>query len=290
MTLRSPCRPSEHERPVGGPTPPRAAPLPPLIGPDDPPPVSVLNAQGRAPVVLVCDHASPAVPRSLDRLGLGEEQFARHIAYDIGAAEVTRLLSARFAAPAVLSGYSRLIIDLNRALEDSTAVPVVSDDVVVPGNRALDAEDTRRRVEAFFTPYHDAVAAVIAGKRAQGQVPALLSIHSFTPEMRGVQRPWHVGVLWDHDPRIPIPLIERLRADGRWVVGDNEPYSGRNTLGGTVETHATPAGLPNVLIEVRQDLIATPEGCAQWAQVLGDALVPILADPNLYRIEMHPRE
>ncbi|HYH18799.1 MAG TPA: N-formylglutamate amidohydrolase [Azospirillum sp.] len=264
--------------------------MPPLIGPDDPPPVSVLNAQGRAPVVLVCDHASSAVPRALDRLGLEEEQFARHIAYDIGAVEVTRRLSERFSAPAVLSGYSRLVIDLNRALEDPTAVPVVSDDVVIPGNRALDAEETRRRVDAFFTPYHDAVAAVIAAKRAQGQVPALLSIHSFTPEMRGVARPWHVGVLWDCDPRIPIPLIERLRADGRWVVGDNEPYSGRNTLGGTVEMHATPAGLPNVLIEVRQDLISTPEGCAQWAQVVGDALVPILADPNLYRIEMHPRE
>jgi predicted N-formylglutamate amidohydrolase len=290
MTLRSPCQPAEHERPVSGPTPPRAAPLPPLIGPGDPPPVTILNPEGRAPVVLVCDHASPAVPKALDRLGLGEEQFGRHIAYDIGAAEVTRRLAERFSAPAVLSGYSRLVIDLNRALEDSTAVPVVSDDVVIPGNRALDAEETRRRVDAFFTPYHDAIAAVIADKRAQGQVPALLSIHSFTPVMRGVARPWHVGVLWDRDPRIPIPLIGRLRADGRWVVGDNEPYSGRNTLGGTVETHATPAGLPNVLIEVRQDLIATPEGAAEWAGILDDALVPILADPDLYRVELYPRE
>ncbi|HEY0837634.1 MAG TPA: N-formylglutamate amidohydrolase [Azospirillum sp.] len=295
MTLRSPHQPTlgqpaEHERPVTGPTPPRVAPLPPLIGPDDPPPVSVLNAQGRAPVVLVCDHASPAVPKALGRLGLGEEQFARHIAYDIGAAEVTRRLAERFAAPAVLSGYSRLVIDVNRALEDPTAVPVVSDDVVIPGNRALDAEEMRRRVDAFFTPYQDAVAAAIAAKRARGQVPALVSIHSFTPEMRGVARPWHVGVLWDRDPRIPVPLIERLRADGRWVVGDNEPYSGRNTLGGTVEAHATPAGLPNVLIEVRQDLIATAEGAALWARVLGDALLPILADPDLYRIELYPRE
>lgn len=290
MTPHSPRQPAEHSRPVSAPTPPRTAPPPPLLGPEDPPPFTVLHPESDSPLLLLCDHAARAVPKALGDLGLPEEQLCRHIAYDIGAAELTRRLADRFAATAVLSGYSRLVIDPNRALEDPTAIPVVSDDVVIPGNRALDAAEQRRRVEAIFIPYQQAVAAEIARRRERGQVPAIVSVHSFTPVMRGVPRPWHVGILWDRDPRIPIPMIQRLRADGRWCVGDNEPYTGRTTLGGTVETHATPAGLPNVLIEVRQDLIAIPEGVATWARVLGDALEPILADPGLYRVEMHPRE
>jgi len=289
MTLRSPRQPADVESPVTGPLPARRAP-PPLIGPGEPPAVRVLNGDGPAPFLLVCDHASCAVPKALDNLGLPPEQLVRHIAWDIGVAELTQLLSARFDAPAVLSGYSRLVIDPNRALEDPTLIPVISDDVVVPGNRDLDAEAVKQRVDALYRPYHDTVAAMIATMRDRGPPPAIVSIHSFTPVMRGVPRPWHIGVLWDRDPRIPVPLITRLRADGRWCVGDNEPYSGRNTLGGTVEEHATPAGLPNVLIEVRQDLIEDSAGVALWADVLGDALAPILDDPQLYRIEHHPRE
>lgn len=273
-----------------GPLPTRAGPPPPLLGPGDPPPVTVLNPQGRSPLLLVCDHASAAVPRSLDRLGLEEAQFGRHIAYDIGAADLTRRLSERFDAVAVLSGYSRLIVDPNRDLNDPTAMPVVSDDVVIPANRAIDHAEAQRRIDAIFTPYHEAVAAEVARKREAGTVPAMVSVHSFTPAMRGVARPWHIGVLWDRDPRIAVPLIGRLRADGRWVVGDNEPYSGRTTLGGTVETHATPAGLPNVLLEVRQDLIADPAGVELWARVIGDALEPILADPALYEERRYPRD
>lgn len=284
-----PCHPAEHPRPVTAPHPPRPSPPPPLLGPGDPPPVTVLNPQARAPVVLVCDHASRAVPHALANLGLDDAALTRHIAYDIGAAALTERLSERFDAIAVLAGYSRLVIDPNRALTDPTAMPVVSDDVVIPANRALDQADARRRVEAIFDPYHAAVAAALDAVRARGAVPALVSVHSFTPVMRGVARRWHVGVLWDGDPRIPVPLIARLRADGRWVVGDNEPYSGRGNAGGTVETHATPAGLPNVLLEVRQDLIATPEGVERWAAILGDALAPVLADPGLYVAEVHPR-
>ena len=298
MTLRSSTpsnarpesrRPAEQPHPVTGPAPAHAAP-PPLLGPGDPPPFTVLNPDSSSPVLFLCDHACRAVPKALGDLGLTEEEMCRHIAYDIGAAPLTKLLAARFGATAVLSGYSRLIVDPNRNLDDPTAIPVVSDDVLIPANRALDTQEVRRRVEAIFDPYHEAIAAQVAVRRARGQVPAIVSIHSFTPVMRGVARPWHVGILWDRDPRIPVPLMERLRADPRWCVGDNEPYSGRTTTGGTIETHATPAGLPNVLIEVRQDLIAVPEGGALWAQVLGDALEPILADPNLYRVELYPRE
>lgn len=293
MTLRfSPSEPAGDDDPAASAAPSSAC-LPPLLGDGDPPAVRILNGDGTAPFLLICDHASCAIPRALGTLGLPPEHLVRHIAWDIGVAELTQRLSARFDAPAVLSGYSRLVIDSNRDLSDPTLIPAISDDVVVPGNRGLRPEQVAQRVEALFRPYHDAVAAMIATMHDKDEggwvAPAIVSLHSFTPVMRGVARPWHVGVLWDRDPRIPHPLIERLRASGRWVVGDNEPYSGRNTLGGTVERHATPAGLPNVLIEVRQDLICDSAGVAEWADVLGDALAPILADPGLYRIEHHPR-
>lgn len=278
----------ERSQPLTAPVPaPQAAA--PLLGPDDPPPATILNPEAAGALLLVCDHAMRAIPRRLGDLGLPEEQLCRHIAYDIGAAELTKRLAARFRATAVLSGYSRLVIDPNRALDDPTAIPVVSDDVVIPGNRALDAAAAAERVEAIFRPYHKAVAGALAAIRARGQVPVVLSVHSFTPAMRGVARPWHIGVLWDNDPRLPVPLIEALRADGRWCVGDNQPYSGRGTLGGTVETHATPAGYPNALLEVRQDLIAAPEGVDLWAGVIGDALEPLLGDPSLAAIRHYPR-
>ncbi len=259
-----------------------------LLGPAEPPAVRVLNGDGSAPFLLVCDHASCAIPQALGALGLPPEEMVRHIAWDIGVAELTQILSSRFDAPAVLSGYSRLVIDPNRALGDPTVIPAVSDGVVVPGNRGLDVADVQRRVDALYRPYHDTIASMLTGLDKR-EAPAIISIHSFTPVMRGVARPWHVGVLWDQDPRIPVPLIDNLRVDGRWVIGDNEPYSGRNTLGGTIEAHATPAGLPNVLIEVRQDLIEDSAGVAQWAALLGDALAPILARASLYRVEHHPR-
>lgn len=155
--------------------------MPPLLGPGDPPPVTVLNREGRAPVLLLCDHASNAMPASLGTLGLDDAALSRHIAYDIGAADVTRALVERWDAAAVLSGYSRLIIDLNRDLDDPTSIPVISDGVVVPGNRALDPAEAAQRVDGLFWPYHSTAAAEIDRLRGRGQVPAVVSIHSFTP-------------------------------------------------------------------------------------------------------------
>lgn len=263
---------------------PQPADAPPLLGPADPPVFTWVNEQGRAPLLLLCDHASNAVPASLDRLGLPAPAMGQHIAYDVGAGPITRMLSARFDAPALLSGFSRLVIDLNRALDDPTSVPEISDGVVVPGNRNLDEAAVARRVDALFTPYHDAVGAALDRFAAAGRVPAVVSIHSFTPVMHGLERPWHIGVLWDRDPRVAVKLIEGLRADGRFVVGDNEPYSGRRAQG-TIDRHAASRGIPHALIEFRQDLIAEPDGQAEWATRLGDALAPILADAGLYRVE-----
>ncbi|EWY37470.1 N-formylglutamate amidohydrolase [Skermanella stibiiresistens SB22] len=261
--------------------------MPPLLGPDDPPPVTVHNREGKSPVLLVCDHASRAIPKSMGTLGLDETALSRHIAYDIGAAEVTRHLIERYDAAAVMSGYSRLIVDLNRDLEDPTLIPVISDGVVVPANRSLDPADVATRLDALFWPYHTTVAAEIARLLERGQVPAMVSIHSFTPVMNGFERPWHIGVLWDRDPRLAVPVIENLRADGRFEIGDNEPYTGHDCDGSTIDRHAVAQGLPHLLVEIRQDLIDTRRGAAEWAGILGAALDPVLADPMLYRVQHH---
>jgi predicted N-formylglutamate amidohydrolase len=258
---------------------------PPLLGPGDPPPVTLVNAEGRTPLLLLCDHASNAIPAALDDLGLDASALARHIAYDIGAAEVTRGLARALDAPAVLSGYSRLIIDLNRALDDPTAIPVISDGVVVPANRTVDAAEANRRIDALFRPYHEAIDEQIAVMRGRGQTPAIVSIHSFTPVMRGFERPWHVGLLWDRDPRMVGPLLDALRADSRLVVGDNEPYTGRGTEGSTIDLHAVRAGLPYILFEIRQDLIDTHHGAAEWVEILAGPLKCVLADESLFRVQ-----
>lgn len=256
-----------------------------LLGPDDPPPVSVVNEGGQADCLLLCDHASHVVPKSLDGLGLGPVDLARHIAGDIGASSVARHLSRRFDTPVVLAGYSRLVIDCNRALDDPTSIPLISETTIIPGNRAVTAAERSRRAAACFEPYHRRVRGFLDGFAARGVVPVILSIHSFTPVFKGAARPWHFGILWNRDPRVPRALIAALAQAPGVVVGDNEPYSGRDEYGYTIENHGAKRGLPHVLIEVRDDLIRDESGVAHWAGVLGDALAPILADRSLRRIE-----
>ena len=259
----------------------------PLIGDADPSPVEVINETGAAPAVLVCDHASTAVPGSLGDLGLGADLLGHHICWDRGAAAVTRLLSERLDAPSVLGGYSRLVIDCNRKLGHETSIAAASDGIVIPGNALVSPAEAARRADAIFHPYHQAVEGLIAGIRLKGRAPAVLAIHSFTPEMDGIARPWHVCVLWDSDPRIPKPLLAALGASDGIVVGDNVPYSGREHYGYTIEVHAAAAGLPNAMIEIREDLVRDDSGIARMAGVIGAALEDILADPALYRTEIY---
>jgi predicted N-formylglutamate amidohydrolase len=259
----------------------------PLLGPGDPPAVEIVNPAGGAPVLFLCDHASNAMPRALDRLGLEDAVLRLHVAWDIGAAEVARRLAARFDAPLVLTGYSRLVIDCNRRPGHRDSIPSESDGIAIPGNRSLDAATIERRRAACFEPYHDAIERQLAVFAARGVVPAVLSIHSFTPVFGGAARPWHVGVLWNRDPRIPLKLKAALAADPRLVVGDNEPYDARDDHGYSTKRHGEETGLPHVLIEIRQDLIDTRHGAEAWAYRIGDALSPILADAALYRIERH---
>ena len=255
-----------------------------LLGPGDPAPVEVVNPEGTARFAILCDHASNRVPRALDNLGLLPAELERHIAWDIGAAAITRRLAAHFDAPAVLAGYSRLVIDCNRRLADEQSILTTSDGTAIPGNRNLTERDTAARVEACFEPYHRACTAVLdAVATRDGEVPAVVMMHSFTPVMNGALRPWHAGVLWDEDDgRMALPLLHALRALDGLHVGDNEPYSGTSRHGYTMPAHAARHGRANVQIEVRQDLVADGAGIERWSAILIEALTDVFADPALY--------
>lgn len=258
---------------------------PPLLGPDDPPAVETVNRDGAAPAVVICDHASRRMPRRLGGLGICDEERSRHIAWDIGAAAVARGIAEKLDTPALLAGYSRLVIDLNRQPGHPTSIPPTSDGTVIPGNADLDEAAVEERLETLFWPYHHAVTDMLGRQwRHTGLPPALISVHSFTPVMNGFRRPWHVGVLWNHDARMAAPLLAALERHTDLVVGDNEPYSGRE-IGYTMERHAGAAGLPHVSVELRQDLINDAAGVGRWVMLLAEALGAILADEGLHRVE-----
>lgn len=244
--------------------------------------VQVIAGARDAGVIFICDHASNRVPKLLGDLGLPHEQFGRHIAYDIGAADLTRALARHFGAPAVLCGFSRLVIDVNRGADDPTLVMQLSDGAVIPGNAGIGREGLDWRLQSCWTPYRSAIAALIDDMTRSGPLPALVSIHSFTPVWKGWRRPWEVAILWDNDPRMASPLIESLAAAG-FSVGDNEPYDGA-LEGDTLYDLATSAGLAHVLIEVRQDLVSSGEGVESMASGISDALRPVLNRPEVHEI------
>jgi predicted N-formylglutamate amidohydrolase len=235
-------------------------------------------------VLLLCDHATNAVPAEFGRLGLPAEEFRRHIAYDIGAAAVTRHLAATLGATAIFCGFSRLLIDPNRGPDDPTLVMRLSDGAVVPGNARIDAKGIAERITHFHAPYHEAVARCLDGASAAGNAPAIVAVHSFTAVWKTVPRPWHAAVLWDRDPRLARPLIDALRGDADLVIGDNEPYDGA-LQNDTLYRHGTMRGLPHALIEVRQDLISDDFGARIWADRLAAALAPLILQPDIHKIE-----
>jgi len=251
-----------------------------VLTPEDQPPFRVVNPGGAAAILVVCDHAANAVPRRRGGLGLSAEELGRHIGWDIGAEAVARGLAERLDAPAVLASFSRLVIDANRALDDPGSILAVSDGTVVPGNARLDAAARTAVASAIFWPYHRAIAAALDRMVARGVTPVLLSVHSFTPRLNGRERPWHLGVLWNEDPRVAVPLLRELRRLPGLVVGDNEPYSGRTPTDFTIPYHAEARGLPHVMLELRQDEIDDDVGAARYAALIAAALAPILADPT----------
>ena len=229
--------------------------------------------------VVTCDHAANRVPETVagGDLGLPSDDMDRHIAYDIGAAGVSRALGAALDSPVILSNFSRLVIDPNRGEDDPTLVMKIYDGSIIPANRHADAAEVERRLALFHRPYHDALAGLLARRAA----PVIVSIHSFTPQLRGrAPRPWHVGVLYAADRRLADPLLAELHAAGDICVGDNEPYSG-HLPGDALDRHALGPGRPHVLIELRNDLIASAEQQRHWGQRLAPMLDAALQKAKL---------
>lgn len=250
-------------------------------------PFELFNPDGNPAFLVICDHASNRLPPGYDSLGLAPGEFDRHIAYDIGAAEVSLGLARQLGCPALLGGYSRLLIDLNRGEDDPTLVMKLSDGAIIPANRHVDpwndSMEFETRVSRVFRPYHQVLASMIDRALEQGTVPVILSMHSFTPSWRGHPRPWQVGVLWDKDDRIAGPLIRRLRAEPDLTVGDNEPYTGA-LYGDCLYKHGTLRGIAHVLVEIRQDLIMTADGQDAWARFLAPLFQDLGMGPGVREI------
>ncbi|KGK57693.1 N-formylglutamate amidohydrolase [Xanthomonas cannabis pv. phaseoli] len=247
----------------------------PLLGPDDPAPFTVHNAQAASPWLLIADHAGQRVPARLANLGLPQFELDRHIGWDIGIAQVTQLLADALDAVAIAQTYSRLVVDCNRPHASATLMPEVSDGTSIPGNLQLSAEARRQRIDEIFAPYHARIAAELE-TRAQCQQPTLLvSMHSFTPIMAGHARPWHAGVLYNRDTRLAHRLLQALRAEPDLVVGDNQPYAVSDASDYAIPVYGEGRGLPHVELEIRQDLIADAAGQHAWAQRLARILPPL---------------
>jgi predicted N-formylglutamate amidohydrolase len=247
-------------------------------------PFDIIEGDRTLGVVLIADHAHRELPDEYGDLGLPAAEFDRHIAYDIGVEMVTHRLASLLGAPAVMARFSRLLIDPNRGEDDPTLIRQLYDGTIVPGNYRIDEEERERRLDRFYRPYHDAVAAMIASVAHESRrAPLILSVHSFTPVMQGHVRPWHVGVLWDMDHRAPWPLIEMLAEDQSLVVGDNEPYDGA-LFGDTMFRHAIVNGFPHALIEIRQDLIGDRKGADAWAARLAPIVDVINRRPDIHEV------
>ncbi|MEZ5888016.1 MAG: N-formylglutamate amidohydrolase [Paracoccaceae bacterium] len=231
----------------------------------------VVNPAGRAPYVLLCEHASNWIPPEYAGLGLGPADLSRHIAWDIGAASVARTLSARLDAPLVMGGASRLLIDLNRPLSSPTSIPERSEATDIPGNLNLDERERQRRVERWFHPFQNEVGALLDQRQRAHKPTRIVAIHSFTPVFLGVARPWRAGILYSNAADFAADLIEGLGGAAA-AIAHNEPYRIEDSDDYTVPVHGQARGLDAVLVEIRQDLIAAPAGQAAWAEALADAL------------------
>ena len=253
-----------------------------LLAADEPSPVTLRNENGQSPFLIVVDHAGSAMPRALARLGVAEADCRRHIAWDIGAAAVSRILADALDATLVQQNYSRLVIDCNRPPGSAESTPEISEMTVIPGNIGLSKDQRRAREREIFQPYHDRIAAELDLRRKAGRPAALIAMHSFTPVFGGVRRPWRAGVLYNRDPRLAHVLKTLLEREDGVLVGDNEPYSVSDATDYTIPAHGERRRLPHVEIEIRQDLIADERGQREWGARLARLL------PQAYRKLISP--
>lgn len=218
-------------------------------------PVCVTNERGGAAAIIVCEHASNHVPAQLERLGLDEAVLQSHVAWDPGALPVASILSETLDAPLVAGAVSRLVYDCNRPPDAESAMPAVSEIYEIPGNVGLTKMERAERELRVYAPFREALRAVIDSRMAAGQSPAIITVHSFTPLYNGVERAFDIGILHDSDTRLADAILEGGVDLGGLAVRRNEPYGPSDGVTHTLKAHALPHGLPNVMIEIRNDLV-----------------------------------
>ena len=243
---------------------------------------TILHPKSREGVVILCDHATNHIPDGYENLGLGQDVLESHIGWDIGAADVARCMSFMMNVPAVFAPASRLLIDCNRHPENPALVPATSDGVSVPANQQLSASSIEHRKKAYYDPFHNVCSELIQDHIDEGHSPLIIGLHSFTPTMDGIERPWQIGFMWDEDPRLAQAMIGLIERETDLVVGINEPYSGKE-LYHTMQRHGEFHGLPQCVIEIRNDLITEGEGMIrQWAALLADCLDECMSRDDLF--------
>ena len=258
-----------------------------MFAADDPPPYRVRRAEGTSPYVLVCEHAGNRIPKGMANLGLGAGDLSRHIAWDIGAEAVARRVSEFLDATLVSQPYSRLVVDCNRWANDPEIVPMKSDGTAITGNVGLSAGDVVKRIDAIHGPFHECLDGELERRKQSGRQKALVTIHSFTPEISGVKRPWHAGVINNRENRLAESLIDLFAREDGLVVGDNEPFSMSDNNVYTVPSHGEGRGIPTVELEIRQDLIDDEKGQDYWARLLGRVLKQALETLDMRRAQHH---
>ncbi|WP_262693967.1 N-formylglutamate amidohydrolase [Kordiimonas aquimaris] len=247
----------------------------------------LINPDAREGIILLCDHATNHVPHGYDNLGLTPDVLEEHIAYDIGAEDVTRKICEMMGVAAVLGPVSRLLIDCNREPGRSSMIPTASDGITIPANNDLTEKAIKARMDAYYYPFHTMCETLIAEHMDAGLTPLLVAVHSFTPAMAGEDRPWHVGFLWNQDPRLAQAMIGLLERETDLVIGDNLPYSGKD-LYYTMQRHGADHGLPQTTLEIRQDLVDTEEKTTQWAALIADVLDECMERNDLKQRKLYP--
>jgi len=257
-----------------------------VLSPGEQPPYRIENAKGKGIGLIVCDHASNRVPRALKDLGLKKADLKKHIGWDIGAEEVSLHIGRELDMPVVLANYSRLVLDLNRAPHHAECIMEASDHVKIPANIGISKGDREQRLKEIYWPYQNKIGKMLDVFAGRKQMPVVMAIHSLTPEMDGVKRPWHISVLWNREEKIAKHVAKEIRsAHPDLLVGENEPYTlfSDRFPGSTIHRHAEERNLPYVFVEFRQDLVDTKEKAITWANILLQAMRPVLENPDTYQ-------
>jgi predicted N-formylglutamate amidohydrolase len=236
------------------------------------PAVAIERADAPSPVVLVCDHASNRLPSHYGSLGLTANDLLKHFAWDPGALAISRRLSELLDAPLAYGCISRLLLDVNRDPSEFDSIVESADGAPVPANMGLSAAERERRVAEVYAPFHAAVEGLLAGRAGRGIRSALVAIHTYAPNLHGITRPWHCGVIFARDARMGEALVNGLRAEAGLTVGVNEPYAPSDRVYHTMSRHGEGYGIPAVMIEVRNDLVSNDDGQRAWAMRLAPLL------------------